>query len=439
MPLILDQAMNILLIENVWMGKRKLKFFEKLLLTFFSILPTLHARQIAAMTPKNHTIHVLNERYESIDFKKSYDLVHINFTTSTAPRAYEIADKFKAKKITVTLSGAHASSLPYEALQHGDAVLLGRGELNWPTLLKDFQQNRLKKIYPSPPYDTNCNLPATAIKLPGFIITAAIEATRGCPYRCEFCPESQNNTKPLYYKRPIDDVIKEIKSIPQKTLQFYDSSLTIDPDYTKQLFRQMKGLGKKFFCNGNVDILACDDELLKCAKEAGCIAWLIGFESISQDTIDSIGKITNTTQYYEKAIKKIHSNKMAVIGCFIFGFDSETPAVFEQTLYAIQKMNVDICDFCVLTPLPGTALYKRLESESRLLTKNWEKYNLKTVVFQPKQMTPDQLQRGIQKMYRHFYSPFSIITRILGSIHLGFFAFFVVTVRTIIALMNSKR
>ena len=272
--------MKILIIENVWMGEAKYKLFDKLLLTSFSILPTLYARQIAAITPKKHTVSVLNERYSEIDFDESYDIVNINFTTSTTSRAYEIADNFRKKGVTVVLSGLHASALPQEAKQHADSVLLGRGEINWLRLLEDFEKNKLEPIYQPINYNESTIIPPTKIYLPGFIVTGAIEATRGCPYKCEFCPEANIPGGGKFYARSVDEVISEIKSIPQKTLMFYDTSLTINPSYSKTLFKKMIGLNKKFFCNGNSDILARDKELVSLSKKAGCLAWLVGFESV---------------------------------------------------------------------------------------------------------------------------------------------------------------
>ena len=163
-------------------------------------------------------------------------------------------------------------------------------------------------------------------------MTGALEATRGCPYHCEFCPETNIQGGASFYKRPIHEVIAEIKTIPQKTLMFYDTSLTIDPAYTKELFKKMKGLHKKFFCNGNVDVLAHDAELVRLSKEAGCVAWLVGFESICQNTLDAVGKTTNMVDEYAQAIHNIHQNHMVVIGDFMFGFDTDTPDVFEKTL-----------------------------------------------------------------------------------------------------------
>lgn len=431
--------MDILIIENVWMGGAKYRLFDKALLTAFSILPTLHARQIAAITPKKHRVYVLNERYEKIDFDKKYDIVNINFTTSTAPRAYEIADKFRKKGTTVVLSGLHAAAIPDEAKQHADSVLLGRGELNWLKLLNDFEKKSLKLIYQPISYNDSSKIPPTDINLPGFVMTGAIEATRGCPYCCEFCPEVNIDGGSQFYPRPIKEVIEEIKAIPQKTIMFYDSSLTINKEYTKQLFREMKGLGKRFFCNGNSDALANDIELVKLSKDAGCVSWLIGFESISQKTIDEIGKKTNNVADYFKAVENIHNYKMSVIGCFMFGFDTDKHTIFDETLDAIKKMKIDICDFCVLTPFPGTPIFNRLEKEKRILTKDWESYNLKTVVFQPKQMTPDEIHKGLQKMYSEFYSIPYTIRRITRGLRLGLYPFLLIMARNIVATMNSRK
>ena len=140
--------MNILIIESINVQKYKYKLFEKTLLSSFSILPSLYPRRLAAITPKKHKTHVFNERYEQLKINKKYDLVNIHFNTASTKKAYEVADKFRGKKVKVILSGLHASALPNEALKHADSVLLGRGELNWITLLKDFENNKLKKIYP---------------------------------------------------------------------------------------------------------------------------------------------------------------------------------------------------------------------------------------------------------------------------------------------------
>jgi radical SAM superfamily enzyme YgiQ (UPF0313 family) len=431
--------MNILIIENIWMGNLKYGFLEKTLYNTFSILPTLYARKIAAITPKNHTVHVLTERYSKIDFNEQYDIVNINFTTSTTPRAYKIADKFREKGKTVVLSGLHPSALPNEAIKHADSVLLGWGELNWLKFLKDYENNTIKQIYQPIKYDKSVYIPPTDVKLPGVVITGAVEATRGCPYKCNFCPETNIPGGSQFYTRPVNEVISELKSMPQKTIMFYDTSLTIKPDYTKVLFKEMKGLNKKFFCNGNVDVLAKDLELVKLSHEAGCVSWLVGFESVSQKTIDSAGKVTNKVNDYINAVKNIHENKMSVIGCFIFGFDTDTKDVFDSTLNTIIKLEIDVADFCTLTPFPGTPIFDELEKQGRITTKDWSKYTMKEVVFEPKNMTKEELIQGVKKMYNEFYSTPYTIKRIFRSLRLGFFPFFTVFVRNTIAKLNSRR
>lgn len=430
--------MKILIIENFWLGGRKIKLTEKLLLNTFSILPTLFARQLAAITPKQHSVQVIDERYSTINFDEKYDIVLINFNLSSVPRAYDLANTFRQKGIIVVLSGWYPSVMSKEAKEYADSVLIGRNESNWLELLDDFKNNKLKPFYGSKKYDKSLKIPPTNVKLPGIVLTGAIEATRGCPYRCEFCPETSIPGGSEYFTRPIDEVIAEIKSIPQKTIMFYDNSLTINTEYSKSLFKKMKGLHKRFFCNGNLDILAKDKELVRLAKEAGCVSWLVGFESVSQTTIDKIGKTTNKIDEYIQAVKNIHKNKMAVIGSFMFGFDTDNKEVFDETLKMINNLNIDLADFCVLTPFPGTPIYKKLEKEGRLLEKDWSKYTMRHVVFEPKNMTREELLQGVKKMYIEFYSTQNTVKRIFRSLKLGIYPFFLVLARNAIANMNSR-
>ena len=430
--------MKILVIENFWVAGRKLKSFEILLLNTFSILPTLYARQLAAITPKKHSVEVVDERYSTINFEEKYDIVLINFNFSSVMRAYEIADTFRRKSIPVVLSGWYASAVPEEAKIHANSVLIGKGELSWLRLLDDFEKNNLKPFYQPTKYDNSVKIPPTNVDIPGFVITGAIEATRGCPYRCEFCPEAIVPGGSQYYARPVDEVIAEIKSLPQKTLMFYDNSLTIDPGYSKSLFKKMKALNKKIFCNGNSDVLARDKELVRLSKEAGCVSWLVGFESVSQKTLDEIGKTSNRVEEYFQAVKNIHGHGMAVIGSFMFGFDSDTKDVFDETLKTIKELEIDVADFCILTPVIGTPVFNKLEKEGRILTKDWSKYDMKNVVFEPKNMTPEELLQGVRRMYAEFYSTSYTVKRVVKSLRLGLYPFFLVLARNAVANMNSK-
>ncbi len=431
--------MNILIVETVWMGRERYGVFDTALLTAFSILPTLQARQLAAITPKQHAVTLINERYQQIDFDCGYDVVLINFTTPTAPRAYAIADAFRSRHVPVVLSGIHASAVPQEAKEHADAVLLGRGEPAWPGVLEDLKKRSLKPFYPPVPYPAEGSLPDSKVELPGFVVMGAVEASRGCPYRCEFCPESHLSADQPFVQRPAEEVVEEVRRLPQRIVMFYDGTLTADPGYAKALFFKLRGVGKRFFVNGNVDVLARDPELVRLSREAGCLGWFIGFESVCEASLASYRKRTNRLAEYRAAVESIHRYGMVVFGSFMFGADAESTSVFEETRRVIEELGLDVVDFCVLTPLPGTPLFTRLEKEGRILTRDWSRYTLNQVVFVPKQMTAEQLLRGTQGLFAWFYSPKNTVRRLARSLRLGLLPFWVVAGRNLVATMGARR
>jgi len=378
--------------------------------------PPITLRQIEAITPEEHNVEIIDENYEKIDYTEDYDLVGISYFTATAPRAYRIADRFREKGVKVVLGGYHASALPKEAEQHADAVVIGEAEGSWPKLLDDAGKNKLKKFYIlGKPADMDTVPRATLTKIQNLIKIGGVEATRGCPYGCEFCALSNARFGRIYRKKPVKKVVQEIESIPYKYFIFYDGSLTVDLEYTKTLFREIKHLNKKFAAFGHANMVD-DEEFLKIASDAGCMAWDIGFESIYQTTIDQLKKKTNIVKKYGHVVKKLHEYGMGVIGSFAFGFDDHTPDVFSKTLEAIRGWDIDSIGTTILTPLPGTKLYYRMEKEGRILTKDWEKYDMYHVVFQPKMMTPDELYEGVSRFVKEYYSPKNLIQRLVRNI-----------------------
>ncbi len=398
--------------------------FDRSFLYSFSFVPTvITARQLAAVTPLVHTLFI-QEGNRRIDFDADYDVVHINFKTALAPRAYEVADIFRKKGKRVVLSGYHPSALPEEARQHADSVIVGDAVSLWPLVVRDLETGVLQPLYTSTDTCDPLLLPSTqSIKLKGLQLTNSIEATRGCPHRCDFCQDSNIRDGALFRTRPIDDVVEEIASLQQKIFFFTDFSLTIDLAYTKELFRRMRKLKKKFICGGNVDVLAEDEELLRLSHEAGCIEWISGFETFSQESLNGAHKQTNIVEDYARAVRKIHKYRMAVFGTFVLGFDEDTPDIFEVMRTHIGTLGIDAVNFALLTPYPGTPLFNRLEREGRILTKDWSRYTRKNVVFEPKNMTKKELEDGFRTITLSFSSLPSMGYRTMRSLSLGFYPF----------------
>ena len=399
--------MNVLLIQP------RLSLMEKGLLkrNIDQVLNKLYAppltlEQLYALTPEDYEVKIIDERIGTkIDYDGNYDLIGITAFTAYADRAYEIADEFKKRKKKVILGGYHPSALPDEAKKHADSVVIGEAEYTWTKVLTDARNNSLKPFYIADcAVDQNDISSAKRDQTGGNYFFAAIQASRGCPNRCEFCAISNLKYGAIVRKRPVENVVEEIKSIPHKFLHFYDPSLTSHPSYVKSLFKEMNGLNKKFTCNGNVGTLYKDEELLKLASEAGCTKWYIGFESFSQENIIQIGKKTNKVEEYLPAIRKIHDHGMEIHGHFVFGFDHDTTDVFESTLAAINDLELVTAEFHIMTPFPGTPLFSRLDAEGRIMSKDWSRYMMSMVNFKPKLMSEEELLSGVRWLKKEFYS-----------------------------------
>ncbi len=420
--------MKILLINpsNI---KKQGKWMNFSLVNKFSwsvlISPQLTFQMLAAATPSKHSIKLVDERYQKVDFHDDYDLVGISAMTPLATRSYEIADIFRSLHIPVVLGGWHPSVLPEEAKRHADAVVIGEAEESWPSLLKDVEEKKIKPFYEHLVNLTHIpSIERKKLQHKGGCFIEQIQATRGCAHRCRFCSVPNSKYASIFRFRPIEHVIEELKSVPQKVLYFSDPSLTSDPGYTKQLFREMKPLNKKFSCNGNMNVLGHDDELVALASEAGCVEWDIGFESISQENLNLSGKKTNKVKEFASTIDKIHEFGMGVKGNFLFGFDADHPDIFNKTIDAIYDWDLDLVDINILTPFPGTPLYEDLDREQRILTKDWSKYDLKHVVFEPKYMPAEVLLSETKRIQKTVGSPSKSIQRAIHCIKYGTYTFF---------------
>lgn len=388
--------------------------------------PNLTLLTIAALTPKEHSVEIIDDTVDQVNFNGDYNIVGITSMTNCAMRAYELADEFRKQGTKVVLGGWHPSALPVEAKQHSDSVIIGEAEEIWSRVLEDAKNGRIKPFYEQ-------NKPVDLSVIPPIIeerklcnkkvFVDSVEATRGCTVGCKFCSVTNKPFYRIYRKRPIDTVIEEIRHLPKKFFSFPDASLVLDQKYTKQLFTEMKPLNKKFVCDANIHVLYKDEELLNLLSDAGCIAAFIGLESASQNTLNTMGKSVQKIDYYASIIEKMHDHGISVLGFFMFGLDTDTKDVFDNTLQFILDIDVDLVGCCILTPFPGTPLYDQMEKEGRLLTKDWSQYYESNVVFQPKNMSPEELLDGTLMVEKEFYSSKNILRRMIKSVKLGLFPF----------------
>lgn len=385
--------------------------------------PNLTLQQLAAICPDDADIEVIDENQgKKINFDNEYNLVAISCRTATVPRSYEIADEFRRHGVPVVLGGYHPTALPEEAKQHADSVVIGEAEISLAKIIEDVQKNKLKSFYNSSLVDPKLIPPAKRDVVDYYLPIAAVEATRGCPINCDFCFVHKVKGN-IHRKRPIENVVDEIKSIKQKTVMFFDASLTTNPDYSKKLFKNLKGVNKRFTCYGNVNVLAKDEEFLKLASDAGCISWCIGFESLSQNILNNIGKTTNKIEDYRSAVSKIKDYNMNITGSFIFGFDGHVINTFEETKKMLNKLDIDVACFNILTPFPGTKLFERIKKENRITTYDWSKYTCAKTVFTPKYMTENELYNGTIYVLNEYYKIIPTMTRILKNIDHGYHSF----------------
>jgi radical SAM superfamily enzyme YgiQ (UPF0313 family) len=316
----------------------------------------------------------------------------------------------------VVLGGVHATLLPEEAAPHADALVLGYAEKSWPQLLRDFVRGELRPRYFTPTGRSLAGVPVARrdlLKKERYSTVNSIEATRGCPHKCDFCvvPTAWANT---YAHRPVEEVVAELATFHKRHALFIDLSPTEDVTYAKALYRAMIPLRMRWVGLSTTRI-AEDAELLRLAAQSGCKGLLIGFESISQDTLNGTRKGFHAAAEYGDVVKKLHDHGIGIQGCFVFGFDTDDESVFERTAEFVDRTRIDLPRYAVATPFPNTGLYRRLEAEGRLLHKNWALYDVEHVVFRPKQMSPERLQEGLEWTWRQSYSWRSLWTRVFGA------------------------
>jgi len=364
-------------------------------------MPTLKA----LIPPELETdVRIVDEMIENLDFNIPADLVGITAITGTAARAYEIADRFRAKGATVILGGVHPTLRTEESLRHADAVVRGYAERTWPVLLGDYAAGRLREVYEdTEPFDPSLiKAPdRSAIHRRDYIGWCTVEMSRGCSNNCDFC--ISHRFHPNYICRRTEDVIEEVKSLESKVIFFLDPNLIGDREHAKAFFTEFARLKKWWVGCATLDVVD-DPELLLLIAKSGCRGLLMGFESIRQEALQSSHKTKNLGKHYAEVIDILHDHGIMVQACFVFGFDTDDTSVFDEAAEYIVNARFDLPQISIYTPFPGTPVFDRLENDGRIITRNWSLYNGQHAVFRPLKMTVEELARGTDLVRKKAYS-----------------------------------
>jgi radical SAM superfamily enzyme YgiQ (UPF0313 family) len=373
---------------------------------------------LAALVPSEipADIRLIDEGIDEIDPSSiDADLVGISAITGTAPRAYELAAAFRRRGIPVVLGGVHPTLVPDEAIRHADAIAVGYAEESWPRMLRDFVAGRMARRYDQIPDLSLANLPFPRRDLfDGGMVNVAhtLEATRGCIYQCDFCVVPAAWGRPL--QKPVADVVADIRQMRARRVIFLDLNLIADIAYAKELFTALAPLKIQWGGLATTTI-AWDDELLDLAARSGCCGLLVGFESLNQASLVETKKAFNMRRSYHEVVRKIRDRRIALMGCFVFGFDHDTLDTFDETVEFVMASRMDLPRYAIAVPFPNTGLHRRLKEEGRILTEDWSVYDGHHVVFQPKNMTAEELLRHTRRAWTTTYSYASMWKRLSGS------------------------
>jgi radical SAM superfamily enzyme YgiQ (UPF0313 family) len=384
--------MRILLIKPQWfVHEGPYRYLEHVRFTPLSL-------GILAALSDGHDVRILDGDWDAIPAEERFDLVGITATTFTSERVYGLAEQFARNGAKVILGGVHPTLLPKECLEHAHAVVVGEAEYLWKTILQDAESGHLERVYTAPfPTDMN-DVPFPRRDLltePTWF--ACLQATRGCPNACRYCylPSMPWHG---YRKRAPELVGEELHRLKQKMVFFVDDNLFADRAYAMRIFRTVSAYRKTFAVQMPTNV-GSDEELLDAMAQAGCFNVQVGFQSANPQSLEWAHVAHNRVENYRALVARLHARGILVTGFFILGFDTDDLDSFDRTTRMIRHIEVDEAHLYILTPYPGTSLYAQLGQEGRLLPAGRNRFGWDHAVFQPKLMTGEQLEQGVQRMY----------------------------------------
>ena len=395
----------------------------------YSLFPPLGLATLAAYLRDDDEVRILDEHVERIDSVVNMDrpdLVVIQVYITSARRSYELADQYRERGVFVALGGLHVTSLPDEAAAHADAVFLGPGEDTWPRFLADFRRKKPRQRYVSTERTLQDVPPIRRdlIKRHKYLVPNSIVVSRGCPHHCDFCyKDAFFEGGKSFYTQLVDDALAEIDRLPGRHLYFLDDHLLGNRRFAAALFDGMAGMGRVWQAAGTVDSILGPDgsgrrdpetrdrsekphkpDLLEKAVEAGLRSMFVGFETVNEDNLAAQRKRQNIGRSYAAVARRLHDAGVMVNASFVFGMDGDGPDVFDRTVDWAVRNGLETATFHIMTPYPGTGLFRRMAAEDRIVHRDWDLYDTRHVVYRPRGLTPDQLEAGYWKAYRDFYT-----------------------------------
>ncbi len=377
----------------------------------YSLFPPLGLATLAGYLDPSDEIDIQDEHVETLNLDDEPDLVVIQVYITSAFRAYQIADHYRAKGAYVCLGGLHVTSLPEEATAHADTIFLGPGEDIWPEFLRDFRRGVAGARYESK-VRTLIGLPPIRrdlLKRELYLVPNSIVVSRGCPHHCDFCyKDAFFQGGKGFYTQTVEAALAEINRLPGRHLYFLDDHLFGNVRFASALFEGMRGMGRLWQAAGTVQAILQQPKMLELAVESGLRSLFVGFETLNPNNLRAQNKYQNLNRDYHAAIQRLHDHGVMVNGSFVFGMDDDDESVFDRTVDWAVSQGIETATFHILTPYPGTALHDRMAAQGRILHNDWDLYDTRHTVFRPAKMSLEALEAGYWRAYGEFYKWSSI-------------------------------
>jgi radical SAM superfamily enzyme YgiQ (UPF0313 family) len=379
------------------------------------LTPTLALTSIAGATPREWDLRYWDENVLKgpPPWKPFPQVVGISVHLTFARRAFALSDWYRARGAKVILGGLHVLSCPDECVPHADAIAVGEGVHLWPQILRDVEAGALQTVYRGSyvkPYRDDPPPRRELLPRKDFLTTTSLIATRGCHNRCGFCYLATDGLRMPHLTRDVEQIVEEFRADRQPYAVFVDNNLGSKPAYLRSLCRALRPLEKIWSAAVSIDVTD-DPSIIREMALGGCTGVFVGFESLSNDNISAAGKKSPRTEDYARRVRIFHDHGIQVNASFVLGFDHDRKDVFAKTVNWVEENRLECATFHILTPYPATPLFKQMESEGRLLHKDWSLYDTAHVVFRPKHMAPEVLAEGYAWCYRRLFSAESIWRR----------------------------